>query len=225
MALVLIVEDDENLSAGLVELFATEGFECIRAKDGIAGFDSFTSNSPDICILDIMLPRMGGIQLLRKIRAEDYSTPVLILSAKSNESDRIEGFEVGSDDYVTKPFSPPELVARVKAILKRTRGHPLSEEFIFGDLSVDPNSQRAKRGERIIELKEREVKILQVLHNYQGNIVTRDMMMDFAWGRSYLPSSRALDQYISELRRKIEVEPSNPKLISTVWGKGYRYDA
>ncbi|MEM7465504.1 MAG: response regulator transcription factor [Pseudomonadota bacterium] len=225
MTSILIVEDDDNLSAGLTALFTTEGFICMQAKDGNAGFACFKEKKPDICVLDVMLPGINGFELLKKIRIEGCSTPVVILSAKSNESDRIEGFDVGSDDYVTKPFSPPELVARVKAILKRTRGNFPNNQFSFGDLIIDPNSQRATRGKEVIGLKDRELKIVQILKNNQGCIVTRDMMMDLAWGRSYMPSSRALDQYVSELRKKIELDPSNPKLISTVWGKGYRYDS
>ena len=224
MRKILIVEDDKNLCDGLRALFESEGFSCITRGDGVSGFAAFEQHNVAICIIDLMLPLLNGSDLCRKIRASDERLPILILSARSNEEERLAGFEIGADDYVTKPFSAAELVARVNAILKRCQTTDEIKKFSFGDLVIDVVSQRTERDDMVIELSAREVKILQLLADHPGAVVTRDNIMDYAWGRTYIPSSRALDQYISELRKKIEPTPSQPRFILTVWGRGYRYE-
>lgn len=224
MRRILVVEDDENLCDGLQALFESEGYACITCNDGAAGFQAFEHHEFDLCIIDLMLPIKDGQELCRKIRSANLHLPILILSARGEEKERVAGFKMGADDYVTKPFSAPELLARVNAILKRTQKTFESSVFCFGDLVIDMDKQRAIRDEVTIELSAREVKILKFLANQPGVVITRDKLMDYAWGRSYLPSSRALDQYVSELRKKIEPVPAKPRFILTVWGRGYRYE-
>ena len=224
MQKILIVEDDDNLSSGLRALFESEGFSCVTCGDGASGFGAFQQHEFDICIIDLMLPVMDGSELCREIRRVNDNLPIVILSARSNEEERIMGFNIGADDYVTKPFSAAELVARVKAILKRTQLTSPTKEFTFGDLIVNVDRQRAVRDGHVIELSAREIKILKFLSDQPGVVITRDQLMDYAWGRAYIPSSRALDQYVSELRKKVEPNPSKPRLIVTVWGRGYRYE-
>ena len=226
---ILIAEDDENLRAGLVDLLALEGLTCVVAADGEGAWRLFESEKPALCLFDVMMPRLDGLDLCRRIRARDAQVPILLLSARGGEIDRVVGLEIGADDYIAKPFSTRELVARIKAALRRTRPSipppPTGEgKFRMGDLTVDVAALRAFRGEKPIDLTMRELAILQSLLARRGKAVTRDELFDCAWGRDYMPNSRSLDQYVSSLRRKIELDPANPRIILTVHGVGYRYD-
>lgn len=230
---ILIAEDDANLRAGLVDLLELEGLTCIVAEDGEAAWRAFVDESPALCLFDVMMPRLDGLDLCRRIRARDPHTPILLLSARGAEIDRVIGLEIGADDYIAKPFSARELVARIKAGLRRAKAAqgpesapPAAEpiRFRIGDLEVDPAALRAWRGAQSIDLAPRELAILQALRARKGKAVTRDELFDLAWGRDYMPNSRALDQYVSGLRRKIEIDPARPRIISTVHGVGYRYD-
>jgi DNA-binding response OmpR family regulator len=230
---ILIAEDDGNLRTGLVDLLTLEGFACIVAEDGEAAWSAFVDQAPALCLLDVMMPRLDGLDLCRRIRARDPLVPILLLSARGAEIERVIGLEIGADDYISKPFSARELVARIKAGLRRAKvadpqenaGPPAEAgRFQMGDLDVDPAALRAWRGGQSIDLAPRELAILQALRARQGKAVTRDELFDFAWGRDYMPNSRALDQYVSVLRRKIEIDPARPRIVSTVHGVGYRYD-
>lgn len=235
---ILIAEDDGNLRAGLVDLLTLEGFVCIVAEDGEAAWSAFVEQAPALCLLDVMMPRLDGLDLCRRIRARDPHVPILLLSARGAEIDRVIGLEIGADDYISKPFSARELVARIKAGLRRAKvaqpaeiAEPAAEaeRFRMGDLDIDPAALRAWRGAQAIggqaiDLAPRELAILQALHARKGKAVTRDELFDLAWGRDYMPNSRALDQYVSVLRRKIEVDPARPRIVTTVHGVGYRYD-
>ncbi len=220
---IIIAEDDPHLAQGLVALFECEGYGCTAAADGAAAWAAFERDPESLFILDVALPVIDGITLCRRIRAAAPAVPILILSARREEMDRVLGFEAGADDYVTKPFSARELVARVRAILKRVRAAFGDRSFRFGDLTVDPASQRAQRDGETIDLHAREIAILRYLFERPGQVVTRDELMDVAWGRAWFPNSRAVDQYISVLRGKIERDRRHPELIVTVWGRGYRY--
>lgn len=224
MTRILIAEDDAHLGAGLVALLEPEGYTCVAANSGDRALALFDQQPPDLCIVDRMMPVMGGDEFCRLVRDRGSSVPILMLSARGEELDRIQGFEIGADDYVTKPFSARELVARVAAILKRVQPRSTHQQFRIGDLVVDPMQQRAMRNAKTIELHTREIAILSHLAANPGCVVSRDELMDVAWGRAYFPSSRAVDQYVSSLRKKIESDPGNPRLITTVWGRGYRYD-
>ncbi len=233
---ILIAEDDGNLRAGLVDLLTLEGFVCIVAEDGEAAWSAFVEQAPALCLLDVMMPRLDGLDLCRRIRARDPHVPILLLSARGAEIDRVIGLEIGADDYISKPFSARELVARVKAGLRRAKvAQPAEtaeaaepERFRMGDLEIDPAALRAWRGQatggQAIDLAPRELAILQALRARKGKAVTRDELFDLAWGRDYMPNSRALDQYVSVLRRKIEIDPARPRIVTTVHGVGYRYD-
>jgi DNA-binding response OmpR family regulator len=223
---ILIAEDDPNLRAGLVDLLALEGLDCIVAEDGEAAWSAFSSEKPALCLFDVMMPRLDGLKLCRRIRETDTQTPILLLSARGAEIDRVVGLEIGADDYISKPFSARELVARIKAALRRgQKPAPAAEPgFRMGDLAIDPSALRATRNERAIDLAPRELAVLQALHARKGKAVSRDDLFDLAWGRGYMPNSRALDQYVSSLRKKIEVDPARPRIIQTVHGVGYRYD-
>lgn len=231
---ILIAEDDPNLRAGLVDLLTLEGIDCIVAEDGESAWQAFTEAAPDLCLFDVMMPRLDGLDLCRRIRARDSHTPILLLSARGAEIDRVIGLEIGADDYIAKPFSARELVARIKAGLRRAKAaQPGPAESAvsgpparlrMGDLEIDREALRAFRSGQSIDLAPRELAILQALLARKGKAVSRDDLFDAAWGRDYMPNSRALDQYVSGLRRKIEIDPAHPRIIKTVHGVGYRYD-
>lgn len=226
MTTILIADDDSNLLDGLRSLFENEGYACICAADGNAALALYESQRPDFCVLDVNMPGTNGIELCRTIRQTDATVPLLLLTARGEETDRIRGFEVGADDYVAKPFSGRELVLRVAAILARTaRATRIdAQAFQFGNLSVEPAAQQARRDGDTIELSVRELAVLQHLHRHQGRVVTRQDLAAAVWGHDHLPTSRAMDQFISSLRAKIEPDRRNPIMIRTVWGRGYRHD-
>lgn len=236
---ILIAEDDDNLRNGIAELLRLEGHECTSVGDGDQALASFISQVPDFCVLDVMMPGLDGFELCRRIRQQNAQVPILFLSAKDEEIDHVVGLELGADDFVVKPFQPRELVARIRAIARRRvlgegqrsyqgpeRGDAKATEnpFFMDDLEVDARSLRASRPGLIVALSRRELKILQLLKRRAGEVVTKQALYDACWGRDYLPSSRALDQQMLVLRRKIERDPGNPRLITTIHGEGYRYE-
>ncbi|WP_298356839.1 response regulator transcription factor [Rhodoblastus sp.] len=231
---ILIAEDDPNLRAGLTDLLALEGIDCVVAEDGEAAWRAFIEEAPALCLFDVMMPRLDGLDLCRRIRARDSHTPILLLSARGAEIDRVIGLEIGADDYIAKPFSARELVARIKAGLRRAKAQTQAEasaaapkdaeRLRMGDLEIDPEALRAWRDGQSIDLAPRELAILKALRERAGKAVSRDELFDVAWGRDYMPNSRALDQYVSTLRRKIERDPAHPRIVKTVHGVGYRYD-
>jgi two-component system alkaline phosphatase synthesis response regulator PhoP len=195
-----------------------------------------------------MMPQMDGLTLCREIRRLDPLVPILLLSARGEETDRVRGLDVGADDYVAKPFGARELIARVKAALRRSKAQenqtttqtaptqaakpdqakpeqkPEMARIKMGDLEIDPKAMRAFRGDAKIDLTSREVAILLTLYERRGQAVSRDELFDLCWGRGFMPNSRALDQYVSALRKKIEIDPANPRIIRTVHGVGYRHE-
>jgi len=227
---ILIAEDDRHLRDGIVDLLSLEGFQCQVADDGAKALALFRAAKPEICIFDVMMPVMDGLTLCSEVRRIDPLVPILLLSARGEEIDRVRGLEIGADDYVAKPFSARELVARIKAALRRAKvqAAPARLEpdgrMRMDDLEIDQKAMRAFRGEQRIDLTSREVAILATLYERRGQAVSRDELFDLAWGRGYMPNSRALDQYVSALRKKIEMDPASPRVIRTVHGVGYRYD-
>lgn len=224
---ILVAEDDSNIRRGLCDVLRDEGYHLIESENGKQAIELFQMNKPDFIILDIMMPELDGYAVCRHIRKLDEHIPILFLSAKDEEIDRVVGLELGADDYMTKPFGIHELRARIKAIAKRCmRNNSQDSEncsFLFGDLIVYPNELKAKRMGSEIELTLREVKILTCLYQHKNKVVTRDMLFDYVWGYDYLPNSRTLDQHISKLRKLIEKNPADPILIKTIHGAGYRY--
>jgi DNA-binding response OmpR family regulator len=227
---LLVAEDDLHLLKGLVELLERAGFDCVGVADGGRALAAFRDQKPALCLLDVLMPGMDGLSLCREIRALDRKIPILLLSARDTEIDRVIGLEIGADDYIVKPFGPRELVARVKVALRRA-GNDVAgpgagaEPFVMGDLRIDEAALRAFRGQKPIDLSRREVVLLKILFERCGRPVSRNDLLDLAWGENFMPDSRALDQYVSSLRRKIELDPAKPKIIKTVYGVGYRYDA
>jgi DNA-binding response OmpR family regulator len=225
---VLVAEDDEHTRAGLIEILEAEGYLTVSAKDGKEALELFEQEKPDFVCLDIMMPGASGYDVCRQIRAKDASVPLIFISAKSEEIDKVVGLELGADDFIVKPFGVREVIARIRAVTRRCLAARAAAEtgspFSMGDLEVLPDQLRARRGEQIIELSLREVKLLSLFHQNPGVVLDRDTIFDRCWGTSYLPSSRTLDQHISKLRKKIEVDPKNPAIIHTVHGAGYRYD-
>lgn len=223
---ILLAEDDPHLLQGLADLLGREGHTCLTADDGEAALDLFRREAPDFCVLDVMLPTMDGFALCAGIRAINAKVPILLLSARDLEIDRVRGFDSGADDYVPKPFGTRELLARIKAIARRSGAAgtpPSTATFRMGDLIIDPGRLSARRESVDIALTPREVQVLSLLHARAGQVVSRDDLFDHCWGRDYLPSSRSLDQYVSALRRKIERDAASPRIIRTVHGAGYRY--
>lgn len=225
---VLVAEDDPNILAGVAEVLEGEGYSVIRCKDGLEALSAFSSYAPDFVFLDIMMPGASGYDVCRELRARDRETPIVFLSAKTEEIDKVLGLELGADDYIMKPFGVKELVARVRAIARRRyasrQPSKESEAFWLRDLEVLPHELRARRGGLSIELSLREVAILRVLAGERGRVVDRDHLFREAWGVEHYPNTRTLDQHISKLRRKIERDPRAPELILTVHGSGYRFD-
>ena len=227
---ILIVEDDELTRQGLSDLLESEGYLTDQAADGIQAINKFKNGSPDLVCLDVMMPGKNGYDTCREIRKINKTVPLLFLSAKSEEIDKVLGLELGADDYIVKPFGTHEIVARIKALLRRSglgnggENAESAKPFEMDDLKIIPSELRAYRGDKVIDLSRRELTILQILAANPGAAVTRDEIFDKAWGMNYLPESRTLDQAVSQLRKKIEIDPSNPKLIRTVHNAGYRWE-
>ena len=224
---IVIVEDDQHLRRGICDLLTLEGFDCTAIGDGETALAQLDRIRPDFYVLDVMLPGADGFALCKAIRQRDPTVPILFLSACREELDRILGFECGADDYLTKPFSTRELVARIKAIARRAGSAPnpsTSVGFRIGDLEIDTKALRAYRHGTAIDLSAREVKVLSVLLERAGQAVSRNDLFDACWGRDYMANSRSLDQFVATLRRKIERDASEPAIIRTVHGVGYRYD-
>ena len=225
---VLVAEDDARTRAGLAEILGAEGYQALLAADGEEAVRLFSKERPDFVLLDIMMPRASGFEVCRQIRRLDEGVPIIFVSAKSEELDKVLGLELGADDFVVKPFSVKEVIARIRAVTRRALGRrqPAFRELPFrlGDLEVDPAELRARRGDQVIELSLREVRLLSLFARFPGQVLDRDRLFDAGWGVDHMPNSRTLDQHISKLRRRIERDPKSPRLIKTVHGVGYRYD-
>jgi DNA-binding response OmpR family regulator len=226
---VLVVEDDALTRKGLLEVLLGEGYEVVEAADGAEAMTVFENERPDFVCLDVMMPGLDGYEVCRRIRTEDDAVPIVFISAKGEEIDRVVGLELGADDFITKPFGVREVVARIRAVTRRclatrTRLRSASVAFQMGDLEIAPDELRARRGDQTLDLSLREVKILELLCRNRGRVVDRDTLFNHCWGVDYLPSSRTLDQAISQLRKKIEIDAKNPSIIRTVHGVGYRYE-
>lgn len=224
---VLIAEDDRHTREGLVEVLQSEGYDVVSAGDGKTALKLFHEARPDFVCLDIMMPAASGYEVCKSIRSESPDLPIIFISAKAEEIDRLVGFELGADDFIIKPFSVREVVARVRAVSRRCYAQQDSppQEFTLDDLHVIPAELRARRGDTVIELSPRDVKLLQLLHDNTGKALERHVLFRHAWGEDYFPNSRTLDQHISQLRKRVEVDPKNPRIIKTVHGVGYRFDS
>lgn len=224
MAKVLIIEDEPNMVLGLKDSCEYEGYDVAVARNGKEGLEKVTTEKPDIILLDVMLPVMSGIDVCRTLRTRGIETPILMLTARSQEIDKVIGLEVGADDYVTKPFSIKELLARIRAHLRRASKQVVDpENFIFGDVELNFKKYAARKGGQALELSAREFEILRYLIRRRGEIVTRDQLLDEVWGYRSTPVTRTVDNHIARLRQKIEQDPSEPQHIITVHRIGYRF--
>jgi two-component system response regulator MtrA len=228
MTRVLVVEDNANLAFGLTRSLESEGYEVEAAEDGIRGFELARSTNPDLVVLDLMLPGMDGYTILKKLRAEGKDVPVLILTARGEEADKVFGFRLGADDYVTKPFSLSELLARVQAILRRAKGGDrrdgeATEEF--GDVQINTLARSVKKGDHEVPLTPKEFDLLLALIRRRGAVASRLELLKEVWGHQAEVMTRTVDIHIAELRRKLEDDASTPKHILTVWKAGYRLQA
>ena len=225
MSRVLVVEDDEAMAVALRDGFTYEGYEVAVARDGEEGLRRARENPPDLMILDVMLPKMTGLEVCKLLRGEGSQLPIIMLTARGQEIDKVLGLKLGADDYVTKPFSFMELMARVEAVLRRTQpgrlGHRSAYEF--GDMAVDMDRHDATKGGKPVELTPREFRLLGYLLEHRGEVVSREELLDAVWGYDTIPFTRTVDTHIAKLRKKIEDDASDPQHIITVHRLGYKF--
>jgi two-component system alkaline phosphatase synthesis response regulator PhoP len=225
MSRVLVVEDDEAMAVALRDGFTYEGHEVTVARDGEAGLLHAREDSPDIMILDVMLPKMTGLEVCKLLRGEGSDLPIIMLTARGQEIDKVLGLKLGADDYVTKPFSFMELMARVEAVLRRSQpgGGTPSAVHEFGDVIVNIDRHEATKGDTELELTPREFRLLGYFLAHQGEVVSREELLDAVWGYDTIPFTRTVDTHIAKLRKKIEDDPSDPQHLITVHRLGYKF--
>ncbi|MCL4118156.1 UNVERIFIED_CONTAM: hypothetical protein GTU68_028121, partial [Idotea baltica] len=222
--LIAIVEDDDAVRSSLVLNLELHNFEIITAADGELGVELIESKNPDLVIMDVMMPNKDGLQVVRELRAKNNPVPIIMLTARNQEVDKVLGLELGADDYLAKPFGMPELIARVKAILRRVVKNTEEINTIeFDDVVIDFRAYQAKKAEAPLELSAREYRLLRYLVAKKGDVVTRDELLDEVWGYNSYPSTRTVDNHIARLRQKIEKDANSPEHILTVHGVGYKF--
>ncbi len=224
METILIVEDDPSMLTGLKDNFEFKGYKVLTAADGEKGLNTALNAKPDLIILDIMLPKINGYEICRLIRAEGLKMPIIMLTAKGEESDVILGLNIGADDYVTKPFSINELLARSAALLRRSKKDEASEVEEFGDYRLDLASRRLTRDGEEIQLSPKEFNLLAYFIEKTGRALTRDEILNAVWGYDCIVTNRSVDRFVTTLRNKIEPDPATPVFIHTVRQVGYRFD-
>lgn len=224
MKKILIIEDDATIVQGLEDTFRFHEFKVFSADNGACGLDLFFKKNPNLIILDIMLPGFDGYEICKKIRNVDQSIPIIMLTAKDRESDKLLGFELGADDYITKPFSIKELVARVNVVLKRVSiQNELIDIIKVNDVEINFKNFELKKKGRVYQLSPKECEILKLLVRNPDEVIERDRIIDEVWGDDYYPSPRTIDNFVLKLRNKIEKNPKNPEHILTVHGAGYKF--
>jgi len=226
---ILIVEDDPHILLGLEEVLKSEGYETASCNRGDAALEAVAKNQPALIVLDVMLPGASGYDICKQLRAKKVATPILMLTAKGQEIDKVVGLDLGADDYVTKPFGVRELLARIQALLRRSGGGSSASNnaadespFKIGDATIDPKTFQVKRGRAVGELTAKEVKLLQVFHAHVGEVLSRDKLLNEVWGYNYYGTTRTLDQVIVQLRKKLGDNGSEPKHLLTIHGVGYK---
>jgi DNA-binding response OmpR family regulator len=224
MSKILIVEDEPEMVVGLKDNFEFEGYEVATASDGVTGLERARALKPDLIVLDIMLPKLSGLEVCKTLRGEGVATPIIMLTARGQEVDKVVGLELGADDYVTKPFSVRELMARVKAILRRSDASPRRlSRYAFGEVDLDFEVYRATRLGKPLELSPREFELLRYLIERKGETVSRDKLLEDVWGYDNYPSTRTVDTHIAKLRAKIGDSGSDPRYVLTIHGMGYKF--
>ena len=222
---ILIIEDEEDLVKGLRLNLADEGYKVDWASNGEEGLRKAMEEPPDLIILDIMLPKKNGLDVCRELRQKNIFIPIIMLTAKGEEIDKVVGLEIGADDYMTKPFSIRELLARIKAHLRREKreGKTVPEVYLFGDVEIDFTHFKVKRKDKELDLTSLEAEILKYFIAHQGEVITRENLLDKIWGYEKYPTTRTIDNHILKLRKKIETDPSHPEYILSIYGEGYRF--
>lgn len=224
MPKVLIVEDDAAMATALSDGFTYEGYEIALARDGEAGLAAARDGAPDVIVLDVMLPKLSGLDVCKRLRAEGSNVPIMMLTARGQEIDKVLGLKLGADDYVTKPFGFMELIARVEALLRRTTGASRTAEvYGFGDVVVDFKKAELKKRGEAVEITARELKLLEYFIAHRGEVVPRERLLDQVWEYDATPLTRTVDMHVAKLRKKIENDPADPKFIVTVHRMGYKF--
>jgi len=229
---ILVAEDDPKILTGLVDMLESEGYRAVPAIDGEQALKLFESKKFDLVLLDIMMPGKSGYDVCRAIRSQDERVPIIMLTAKGQEIDKVVGLQLGADDYVTKPFGVNELLARIAAVLRRSwqNEKQASEEanapdrFDFGGAEIDGLQYRVRKGGQTFDLSARELQLLQFFYAHPNEVLSRDRLLNAVWGIDYFGTTRTVDQHIAQLRKKVEPDPDNPSVITTVHGVGYRYE-
>ncbi|MCK6606222.1 MAG: response regulator transcription factor [Ignavibacteriaceae bacterium] len=224
MAKILVVDDESSMRLGLKDNLDFEGYEVDEAADGEIGLHKILADSYDLIILDVMMPKLSGFDVCRKMRQRGIETPVILLTAKGEEIDKVLGLELGADDYITKPFSLRELIARIKAILRRSGKDSSDAEKLIsiGELEVNFSTYSAFAANEPVQMSHKEFEVLKTLWENRNHTVSRDKLLDEVWGYEESPTTRTVDNFILRLRQKIEIDPNHPKIILTVHGIGYK---
>ncbi|HKS95674.1 MAG TPA: response regulator transcription factor [Terriglobia bacterium] len=224
MAKILIVEDEPNMVAGLRDNFEYEGYDVLTARDGVEGLARALNEAPDLVVLDVMMPRMSGLDVCKQLRAKRPGLPIIMLTARGQEVDKVVGLELGADDYVTKPFSIRELLARIKAVLRRTQAAPqTAESCTFGDTEVNFRTHRVVRAGRPVEVTAKEFELLKYFLGHPGEALSRDHLLKEVWGYDSYPTTRTVDAHVVRLRQKLEPRPEEPQFILTIHSVGYKF--
>lgn len=222
-ARILVVDDEPEVRAAVADGLAVEGYAVRGAADGLAALSEIATWQPDALVLDVMMPVLDGLAVCRRLRALDDRTPILVLTALDSVSDRVDGLDAGADDYLVKPFALDELIARVRALLRRAAAGPADARLAFADLVVDPATRSGHRGGRPLEFSRTEYALLELLLQHPGQVLPRETILERVWGRDFGPDSNSLAVYVGYLRRKLEAG-GEPRLVHTVHGVGYRLD-
>jgi two-component system alkaline phosphatase synthesis response regulator PhoP len=224
MSKILIVEDEPGMVAGLRDNFEFEGYQVLSAMDGVSGLERALADSPDLVILDVMMPRMSGLDVCKQLKSKRPAIPIIMLTARGQEVDKVVGLELGADDYVTKPFSIRELLARVKAVLRRVESVPKGKDrYSFGDVEVNLQSCQVSRRGRSLDFSSKEFDLLKYFLSHPGEALTRDRLLEEVWGYDKFPTTRTVDAHIVRLRQKLEPKPDDPRFFLTVHGTGYKF--
>ena len=224
MPKILIVEDEPDMVAGLRDNFEFEGYQVLSAMDGVSGLERALADSPDLVILDVMMPRMSGLEVCKQLKSKRPAIPIIMLTARGQEVDKVVGLELGADDYITKPFSIRELLARVKAVLRRVGSVPRAQDsYTFGDVEVNLQSCQVSRRGRSLDFSSKEFDLLKYFLSHPGEALTRDRLLEEVWGYDKFPTTRTVDAHIVRLRQKLEPKPDDPRFFLTVHGTGYKF--
>lgn len=220
---ILVIEDEPDLLRGLEINLKAEGYSVLTASRGDAGVHHAMADRPDLVLLDIMMPGMNGLDVCRELRRKGFEAPIIMLTAKAEEIDRVVGLEIGADDYVSKPFGLRELLARIRVQLRRRAPAESSSKVCFADVEIDFGRQEAQRAGRRLDLTGKEFEVLRLLVRHRGEIVTREQLLDEVWGYETYPTTRTVDNHVLRLRQKLEPDPSNPRHILSIYGEGYKF--